>query len=94
MLPNIGNNTLMVTKNTSVALGDKLEQFAAEQVASGAYGSVSEVLRAGVRLLAEREAKIEALRQALIEGENSGNAEPWDLEKFLKIRRSGHRNVA
>ncbi len=84
----------MVAKNTSVALGDKLEKFAAEQVASGAYGSVSEVLRAGVRMLAERETKIETLRQALIEGENSGSAGEWDLQAFLEERRKEYRNAA
>ena len=81
----------MAGKNTSVTLGDKLEKFAAEQVASGAYGSVSEVIRAGVRLMAEREAKIEALRQALIEGEESGVAKVWDLEAFLQERRTAYR---
>ena len=80
----------MAGKNTSVTLGDKLEKFAAEHVASGAYGSVSEVIRAGVRLMAEREAKIEALRQALIEGEESGPAQDWDLEAFLQERRSAY----
>jgi antitoxin ParD1/3/4 len=84
----------MATKNTSVALGDKLEKFAAEQVASGAYGSVSEVLRAGVRLLADRETKVETLRQALIEGENSGSAGEWDLTAFLAERRKEYRNAA
>jgi antitoxin ParD1/3/4 len=84
----------MGAKNTSVALGDKLEKFAAEQVASGAYGSVSEVLRAGVRMLAEREAKVEALRQALIEGEKSGSAGEWDLHAFLEERRKAYRNAA
>lgn len=84
----------MAAKNTSVALGDKLEKFAAEQVASGAYGSVSEVLRAGVRMLAERETKIETLRQALIEGENSGSAGEWDLQAFLEERRKEYRNAA
>ncbi len=84
----------MVARNTSVALGDKLEKFAAEQVASGAYGSVSEVLRAGVRLLAERETKVETLRQALIEGENSGSAGEWDLQAFLEERRKEYRNAA
>ena len=84
----------MAAKNTSIALGEKLEKFATDQVASGAYGSVSEVVRAGVRMLAEREAKIETLRQALIEGENSGPSKPWDLEQFLKDRRTEHRNAA
>jgi antitoxin ParD1/3/4 len=63
-------------------------------VASGAYGSVSEVIRAGVRLLAERETKVEALRQALIEGENSGSAGPWDLQDFLRKQRAKHDSQA
>ena len=79
----------MPGKNTSVTLGEKLEKFAAEQVATGAYGSVSEVIRAGVRLLAERETQLEALRAALIEGEQSGSAGPWDLAEFLRARRAG-----
>lgn len=81
----------MAGKNTSVTLGDKLEKFAAEQVASGAYGSVSEVVRASMRMMAEREAKIEALRQALIEGEASGPAKDWNLEAFLQERRAAYR---
>lgn len=84
----------MAAKNTSIALGDSLEKFASAQVASGAYGSVSEVIRAGVRMLAEREAKIEALRQALIEGENSGSAGPWDLQEFLRKRRAKYNDQA
>jgi antitoxin ParD1/3/4 len=83
----------MAGKNTSIALGEKLEKFAAEQVASGAYGSVSEVIRAGVRLLAERDARTEALRQALIDGENSGLAGPWDVQEFLKEQRRRHHKA-
>ena len=83
----------MVTKNTSIALGEKLEKFASEQVSSGAYGSVSEVVRAGVRLLAEKDAKIDALRHAFIEGEKSGSAGEWDLETFLKERRKSYHSA-
>lgn len=77
--------------NTSVTLGEKLQKFASEQVDSGAYGSVDEVVRAGVRLLAEHEIKIEALRQALIEGEQSGSAGEWDLQAFLEERHKKQR---
>ena len=62
-------------RNTSITLGDRFEAFANAQVQSGRYGSVSEVIRAGLRILEERETKTEALRLALIEGENSGKAD-------------------
>lgn len=74
----------MAAKNTSVVLGEKLEKFASEQVASGAYGSVSEVIRAGVRMLAEREAKIEALRIEIQKGIDSGPARPFDWDAFME----------
>ena len=67
--------------NTSITLGKHFEDFANEQVKSGRYGSVSEVIRAGLRILEEHEAKIEALRAALIEGENSGKAD-YSLKKL------------
>lgn len=69
--------------NTSITLGNHFESFANAQVKSGRYGSVSEVIRAGLRILEDREAKLEALRAALIEGENSGTAD-YSLEKLTE----------
>ncbi|PHR18555.1 MAG: type II toxin-antitoxin system ParD family antitoxin [Hoeflea sp.] len=59
-------------KNTSVILGNHYEKFVGTQVGSGKYGSASEVIRAGLRLLEERETAVSTLQAALIEGENSG----------------------
>ena len=73
-----------MAKNTSVVLGDHFETFIGERVASGQFGSASEVIRAALRLLEEREAHLEALRAALIEGEQSGPAEPFDSDAFLR----------
>ncbi|MDD2465279.1 MAG: type II toxin-antitoxin system ParD family antitoxin [Desulfobulbus sp.] len=61
-------------KNTSVTLGTHYEKFIAQQVAQGRFGTTSEAIRAGLRLLEEREMKLAALRRALVEGEESGTA--------------------
>ena len=41
-----------------------------------------------LRLFEEREAKVEALRNALIEGEQSGRATPFDFDVFIARKRS------
>ena len=71
-----------IQKNTSVTLGEHFEKFLAHQIGSGRYGSASEAIRAGLRLLEEREARLEALRRALTEGEQSGPAD-YSLQNIL-----------
>lgn len=76
-----------MTKNTSIILSDHFEAFIDRQIDGGEFGSASEVIRAGLRLLEERQAKLEALRQALIKGEESGPAEPFDIEEIIGTAR-------
>ena len=70
-------------KNTSVTLGTHYETFIAEQVSRGYFGTTSEAIRAGLRLLEEREMKKTLLRKALIEGEKSGEAD-YSLSNLLE----------
>ncbi|CAA9534747.1 MAG: hypothetical protein AVDCRST_MAG31-2724 [uncultured Sphingomonas sp.] len=69
--------------NTSISLGDHFREFAQRKVQEGRYGSTSEVVRAGLRLLEEEEQKLEALRRAIDEGEQSGPAEEMDWDQFM-----------
>jgi len=62
-----------MARNTSISLGDHFVTFVDRQVEEGRYGSASDVVRAGLRLLEEREVKLQALRHALAEGESSGS---------------------
>jgi antitoxin ParD1/3/4 len=73
---------ITMAKNTSITLGDHFETFISSQLESGRYGSASEILRAGLRLLEDRESKVQALRQMLIQGEESGIAD-YNYKDFL-----------
>ncbi|VUF15699.1 type II toxin-antitoxin system ParD family antitoxin [Methylobacterium dankookense] len=76
-----------MARNTSISLGDHFAQFIDRQVEGGRYGSASDVVRAGLRLLEEREAKLEALRSALAEGEASEDFQEFDGSAFLASMR-------
>lgn len=64
-----------MSKNTSMTLGTHFDDFIAMQLKSGRYGSASEIVRAGLRLLENNETKLETLRQLITDGENSGFVE-------------------
>lgn len=70
-------------KTTSIALGDHFTSFLSDQVASGRYGSASEVVRAGLRLLEEREAALRDLRAEIDKGDASPDSEITDIDAFF-----------
>lgn len=79
-----------MAKNTSFALGDHFAGFVEAQVAEGRFGSASEVVRAGLRLLEEHEAQVKTLRDALAAGEASGEPRAFDSGAFLKRMHRQH----
>lgn len=79
----------MVTRTTSVALGDKLTEYTRRKVKSGEFGSASEVIRDALRRAQERDARIERLRQLVGEGERSGDALDFNFDQFMTERFPG-----
>lgn len=83
-----------MAKNTSISLGDHFEQFIEDQIDSGRFASVSEVVRASLRLMEEREERLVALRTALEAGEASGSIGSLDIERIKQDARSAKRQRA
>jgi antitoxin ParD1/3/4 len=77
-----------MSKNTSVVLGKEHDKFIRTQIKKERFTSVSEAMRAGVRLLEEQELKIEHLRAAIIKGEDNGPATAFDMADFIAAKRT------
>ena len=71
-----------MAKNTNITLGDHFDNYIASQIRTGRYGSASEITRSALRLLETQETKLNTLRQLLVAGEESGEAE-YDLENLI-----------
>jgi antitoxin ParD1/3/4 len=74
----------MMSKNTSISLGNHFENFVQNRISVGRFKNASEVIRAGLRLLEEEESKIVALKQAIQEGIESGIANDFDPVQHLE----------
>lgn len=84
----------MGTKN--ISLPTELEAYVDAKVASGEYAHASEVVRDGLRLLMQEEArKLEWLRNAIADGEASiavgRTFTPAEVRKELTKRREARR---
>jgi len=85
----------------NVSLTPELERLVSRRVASGRYGSASEVVREALRLLEEREhfrrVEIERLRRELrvgIRALDRGESLPFDRRTLAAIKAEGRRRLA
>ena len=81
-----------MSKNTSISLGNYFDQFIQNSIDTGRFKNVSEVVRAGLRLLEEEENKIQILKSAIQDGIDSGIEEGFDPKNHLKALKAKHKN--
>jgi len=81
----------IMSKNTSISLGNYFDQFIQSQISTGRYKNVSEIIRAGLRLLEDEESKTIALKNAIKEGLDSPRVENFDFDEHLVKLNSGKR---
>ncbi len=80
----------MTTVRKTITVTDSQEAWITAQVQAGRFTNDSEVIRDLIRREQERVAQIEAVRQALIEGERSGDPQPFDFEAFARRKVAQH----
>lgn len=80
-------------KNTSISLGNYFDQFVSNQVSIGRYKNVSEVIRAGLRLLENEESKAIALKNAIQKGLESPRVENFNFdENLIQLKAEKRKN--
>jgi antitoxin ParD1/3/4 len=80
-----------MARNTSILLGDYFENFINEQIATGKYSSVSEVVRAALRVFEQEETKTKSLINELKIGEKSPKIRHFDRNKNLEMLKANFK---
>lgn len=80
----------MATVRKTITLTEQQNAWIAAQIDAGSYTNDSEAIRDLIRREQERSLEIESIRQALIEGEHSGEPEPFDFTAFKQRKAAQH----
>ena len=80
----------MATARKTITLTDQQDDWIKAQVDAGNYTNDSEYIRDLIRREQERDAEIEAIRAALVEGEKSGKPNGFDATTFKRRLRRAH----
>jgi antitoxin ParD1/3/4 len=78
----------MGTVRKTITLTDQQDNWIKAQIEGGHYTNDSEYIRDLIRREQERNAEIETIRAALIEGEASGEPRPFDVKAFKERMRT------
>ena len=77
-----------MARNTSILLGEYFEKFINEQIATGKYSSVSEVVRTALRIFEYEETKANSLINELKIGEKSTKIKNFDRSMNLEMLKA------
>lgn len=80
----------MTTVRKTITPTDKQDEWIKAQIDAGHYTNDSEYIRDLIRREQERSAEVDAIRAALIEGENSGEPRSFDAAAFRKRMTASH----
>ena len=81
---------VMATVSKTITLTVQQDAWISAQIEAGSYTDDSEAIRDLIRREQERGGEIENLRRALIEGERSGEPEPFDFAAFKRRKTAQH----
>lgn len=80
----------MGTVRKTITLTDKQDAWIKAQIDAGHYTNDSEYIRDLIRREQERSGELEAIRAALVDGESSGEPQPFDASAFKKKMLTAH----
>jgi len=78
------------TVRKTITLTEQQNAWIAAQIAAGHYTNDSEAIRDLIRREQERDIGLAAIRQALVEGEESGEPESFDFAAFRRRMTAQH----
>jgi antitoxin ParD1/3/4 len=80
----------MATVRKTITVTEQQDRWIADQVDAGRFTNDSELIRDLIRREQERVAELQAIRQALVDGEQSGEPQPFDFDAFLRHKVAEH----
>ena len=80
----------MGTTRKTITVTDQQDASIKTQIKAGEFTNDSEYIRHLIRQDQSSRSRIEAIRAALIEGEQSGEPRPFDPDQFIQKMRDKH----
>lgn len=80
----------MATVRKTITVSVQQDAWIAAQIEAGRYINDSEAIRDLIRREQDRTVEIDRIREALIEGEVSGEPEPFDFAVFKQRKAAEH----